>query len=160
MRCLPSGGRGRASGFTLDGKRQWLAIGVGVAPEAARKAAMAHAGASPREPKSGERTREARRQKALAARGRATFSTAIVKARVNGLRTRRRSDVDARSTREAGDRRRPVDALRRLEIVELLDTIADDTGKRTGDKVLSVLRSAFTWHAFATIAFARPSCPA
>src|SRR5262245_34832503 len=66
-RCLPSGKLTFGYRFTKDGRRRWLAIGVGITPEEARKAAAAHAGAIAKD-QDPMTAREQRRQRTLAAR--------------------------------------------------------------------------------------------
>ena len=80
-RRLPSGRLSYGLRFTKDGRRKWLAIGVGIAPEAARKAAQAHAGeaAKGNDPAT---VREMRRRKALATRTVNDILDGFVKARV------------------------------------------------------------------------------
>jgi hypothetical protein len=85
-RRLPSGRLTFGYRFTHDGKRQWLGIGVGIAPEAARKAATLHAGAVAKD-HNPVIERAARRQKALAARTVSDILDGFIKARVKGTIT-------------------------------------------------------------------------
>lgn len=157
-RRLPSGRLSYGLRFTKDGRRKWLAIGVGIAPEAARKAAQAHAGeaAKGNDPAT---EREMRRRKALATRTINDILDNFVKARVKGLRTEREvtSLLDRLVRPKIGTR--PIDALKRLEVVELLDKIAESKSPRTADKVLSVLNTAFRWHATRDDEFRSPIVP-
>ena len=68
VRRLPSGRLTYGFRYTAqDGKRRWLGLGVGIPPDAARKAALRHSGAV-----AGDADplpeREAKRRKALSAR--------------------------------------------------------------------------------------------
>jgi integrase len=143
-RRLPSGRLSYGLRFTKDGKRHWLAIGVGIAPEAARKAALVHAGnvANNQNPVT---EREARRQKTLAERTVDEVLDGFIKDRAR-LRTaaEMKSMLDRLVRPTIG--KRPANTLRRPEIVKMLDGIADTKGARTSDKVLSLLGSAFLWH--------------
>jgi integrase len=145
-RRLPSGRLSYGLRFTKDGRRRWLGIGVGIAPEAARKAAARHAGSVAKD-ENPVTEREARRRKTLAARTLNDILDAFVRERVKGLRTEGEltSLLDRFVRPELGSR--PIDAIKRLEVVELLDGIAADKSPRTADKVLSVLGTAFKWHA-------------
>src|SRR5579871_5515634 len=67
VRRLPSGRLSYGYRYTKDGKRHWLAIGVGIAPEAARKAAAGHAGSVAKDQNPVAEKRE-RRRRALAVR--------------------------------------------------------------------------------------------
>ena len=157
-RRLPSGRLSYALRFTKDGRRKWLAIGVGITPEAARKAAQAHAGeaAKGNDPAT---EREMRRRKTLATRTVDDILDGFVKSRVRGLRTE--SEVTSLLDRLVRPRigTRPIDALKRLEVVELLDKIAESKSPRTADKVLSVLNTAFRWHATRDDGFRSPIVP-
>ena len=51
---------------------------------------------------------------------------------------------------------RPIDSIKRSEIVRLLDKIEDGTGPRMADVALAVLRRVFTWHALRDDDFASP----
>jgi integrase len=146
VRRLPSGRLSYGLRFTKHGRRHWLAIGVGIAPEAARQVAVAHAGDVAKD-KNPVTEREARRRKALAARTLNDILDRFVRERVKGLRTEREvtSLLDRFVRPKLGPR--PIDAIKRLEVVELLDGIAESKSPRTADKVLSVLGTAFKWHA-------------
>ncbi len=51
---------------------------------------------------------------------------------------------------------RPIHAIKRSEIVRLLDEIEDKTGPRMADVTLAVLRRVFTWHALRDDDFSSP----
>jgi integrase len=51
---------------------------------------------------------------------------------------------------------RPIDSIKRSEIVRLLDKIEDGTGPRMADVTLAVLRRVFTWHALRDDDFRSP----
>jgi integrase len=51
---------------------------------------------------------------------------------------------------------RPIDSIKRSEIVRLLDQIEDKSGPRMADVTLAVLRRVFTWHALRDDDFASP----
>jgi integrase len=51
---------------------------------------------------------------------------------------------------------RPIDSIKRSEIVRLLDKIEDASGPRMADVTLAVLRRVFTWHALRDDDFRSP----
>jgi integrase len=51
---------------------------------------------------------------------------------------------------------RPIDSLKRSEIVRLLDRIEDNSGPRMADVTLGVLRRIFNWHALRSDEFRSP----
>lgn len=146
-RCLPSGRLAFGYRFTRSSRRRWLAIGVGIAPEAARKAASLHAGAvaKDRDPMT---ERQERRQRDLAARTLDQVLDAFLKEKVTD-RLRTESEIVSLLSRHIRPALgwRPVNEICRLEIVEMLDKIASETSARAADKTLGVLRSALNWHA-------------
>src|SRR5262249_8015940 len=147
VRRLPSGRVSYGYRFTKDGRRKWLAIGVGIPPETARKAASAHAGAVARD-HDPMTEREQRRQRTLAARTLDAILDAYVKEKVTG-RLRTESEIVSLFDRHVRPAlgKRPVNKVRRLEIVEMLDDVATNTSARAADKTLGVLRAALNWHA-------------
>jgi integrase len=54
---------------------------------------------------------------------------------------------------------RPVDAVRRLDIVHLLDDIEDTRGPAMADQTLAILRKIFNWHAVRSSDFRTPIVP-
>src|SRR5262245_32347305 len=127
VRRLSSGRLTYGYRFTKDGRRKWLAIGVGIPPEAARKAAAAHAGAVAKD-QDPMTEREQRRRRTLAARTLDEVLDAYVKEKVSGrLRTENEivSLFDRHIRPVLGGR--PVNEIRRLEIVEMLDDISAGT---------------------------------
>jgi integrase len=147
VRRLPSGRLTYGYRFTKDGRRKWLAIGIGIPPEAARKAAAAHAGAVAKD-QDPMTERQQRRLRNLAARTLDEVLDAYVKEKVTRrLRTEKEivSLFDRHVRPILGTR--PVNEIRRLEIVEMLDGIAALTSARAADKTLGVLRAALNWHA-------------
>src|SRR5262245_59183181 len=147
VRRLPSGRLCYGYRFTKDGRRKWLAIGVGIPPETARKAAAAHAGAVARD-HDPMTEREQRRRRTLAARTLDAVLDAYVKEKVTG-RLRTQSEIVSLFDRHVRPvlGKRPINELRRLEIVEMLDDIATNKAARAADKTLGVLRAALNWHA-------------
>lgn len=156
VRRLPSGKLSYGFRYTKSGKRRWIAIGVGLTPHDARQSATIHAGnvAKDLDPLT---RKEKRRQKGLATRTLNQVLDAFLK----------HCEV-TRQLRSLGDMRslldrlvrpklgtRPVSSIKRSEINDLLDGIADrpslysqdGKSRRVADKVLGVLRSAFNWHA-------------
>jgi integrase len=51
---------------------------------------------------------------------------------------------------------RPIDSIKRSDLVRMLDQIEDKSGARMADVTLAVLRRVFTWHALRTDDFASP----
>ncbi len=51
---------------------------------------------------------------------------------------------------------KPIDAIRRSDVVRLLDKIADERGPSSADHALAYLRRVFTWHASRTDDFHSP----
>jgi integrase len=147
VRRLPSGKLAYGYRFTKSGRRRWLAIGVGIPPEAARKAAAVHAGAVAKD-QDPMTAREQRRLRAVVSRTLDQVLDAYLKDRVMG---RLRTETEIVSLFERHVRPvlgwRPVNEIRRLHIVEMLDDIATKTSPRASDKTLGVLRSALNWHA-------------
>ncbi len=168
VRRLPSGRLSYGYRYTKDGRRHWLAIGVGIAPEAARKAAKAHAGkvATDGNPVS---ERQERRRRALAALTLNQVLDGFIEGRVRGRGLRTAAEMASLLDRHVRPRlgTRPVNEIRRREIVELLDQIAnakstrshDGKSRRVADKVLGVLRSALNWHATRDDEFRSPIVP-
>jgi integrase len=145
-----------------------LAIGVGIAPEAARKAVAAHAGAVAKD-QDPATEREQRRRRTLAARTLNQVLDGFVNDRVKGRGLRTAAEMQSLLDRHVRPTlgSRPVDEIKRLDIVELLDRIADakslrsqdGKSRRVADKVLSVLRSALNWHATRDDEFRSPIVP-
>ena len=87
VRRLPSGRLSYAFRYAKDGKRRWIRLGVGIPPDAARKAALKHAGnvAGDGDPLP---EREARRVEAMTARTVDDVLDGFLRhAKVKGLRT-------------------------------------------------------------------------
>jgi integrase len=159
VRRLPSGRLTYGLSYTKDGRRRWLAIGVGIPPEAARKAAAGHAGsvAKDQDPMT---ERQQRRQRVLAARTLDQVLDAYLKEKVIG-RLRTKNEITSLLSRQVRPilGSRPVSEIRRLDIVEMLDDIASKTSARAADKALGVLRSALNWHATRDDDFRSPIVP-
>jgi integrase len=51
---------------------------------------------------------------------------------------------------------RPIDSIKRSDLVAMLDRIEDERGARTADVVLATVRRAFTWYALRTDSFNNP----
>lgn len=155
VRRLPSGRLTYGFRYVKDGKRRWIGLGVGITPDAARKAALKHAGsvAGDGDPLP---EREARRVEAMAARTvNDVLDAFLVHAKAKGLRSHGEmtSLLDRYVRPKIGTA--PVNRLKRSEITKLLDDIAsqpstrsrDGQSRRVADKVLGVVRSAFNHHA-------------
>jgi integrase len=158
-RRLPSGRLAFGYRFTRSGRRRWLAIGVGIAPEAARKAASLHAGAVAKD-QDPMTERQERRQRVLAARTLDQVLDAFLKEKVTA-RLRTENEIVSLLSRHIRPALgwRPVNEIRRLDIVEMLDKIASRTSARAADKALGVLRSALNWHATRDDDFRSPIVP-
>lgn len=155
VRCLPSGRLTYGYRYVRDGKRRWIAIGVGITPADARKAAQKLAGqvAVDGDPLP---ERHARRLEALAQRTVDDVLDDWLREHVQVKQLRSRAEMESLLRRHVrpkiGDRR--VNELKRSEVVALLDGIAaqkstrssDGKSRRVADKVLGVLRSALAWH--------------
>jgi integrase len=156
VRRLPSGKLSYGYRYTTEGRRRWLAIGMGIPPDVARKAAVIHAGQVALD-KNPVTKREDRRRRALEARTINQVLDAFLKERVEGRQLRSRSEMASLLERyvrpKLGDRL--INEIKRSEVVAVLDDIADrpssrsrdGKSRRVADKVLGVLRSAFNWHA-------------
>ncbi len=166
VRRLPSGRTTFGFRYTgQDGNRRWIGLGVGITPDAARKAALKHAGAVAGD---GDPLpeREARRRKAASARTVNEVLDDFISHHVEVKQLRSRDDMESLLRRyvrpKLGDRR--VNDVRRSEITALLDEIAaqpskhsrDGKSRRVADKVLQVLRSAFRQHALRHDEFVSP----
>jgi integrase len=156
VRRLPSGRLSYGFRYTQDGRRRWIAIGVGIAPEAARRAAQAHAGkaAQGHNPMT---EREDRRRRTLSARTLNQVLDDFIRGHVEARGLRSAAEYKSLFDRHVRPRlgTRPVAEIKRLEIVEMLDQIADAKSIRSrdgkarcvADKALAFLRSALNWHA-------------
>jgi integrase len=153
----PTGRRRFALRYRFDGRTRKVTLPTGLSLAAARKMAADAAleldrGVDPRE------ARNAARAKAAAAAAdtlRAICGKYL--AREGGkLRTlRQRERVLARHIYPAlGDR--PIGSIRRGEIVRLLDKIEDQSGSRTADVVLTILRRILNWWALRDESFIPP----
>jgi integrase len=168
VRRLPSGKLSYGYRYTKDGHRRWLAIGMGIPPDVARKAAVIHAGevALDRNPLT---KREDRRRRAIEARTVDQILDAFLKERVEGRRLRSQSEIASLLDRCVRPKlgSRPINDIKRSEVVAVLDSIADrpssrsrdGKSRRVADKVLGVLRSAFNWHATRDDEFRSPIVP-
>ncbi len=156
VRRLPSGRLSYGYRYASLGKRRWIRLGVGIPPDAARKAALKHAGnvASDGDPLP---EREARRRKALAAR---TVDQVLDDwlrdyAKMKALRSYDEMESLLRRYVRPTLGVTRINDLKRSEIANLLSDIAaqpstrsrDGLSRRVADKVLGVLRSAFNWYA-------------
>lgn len=164
-RRLPSGLLSYGFRYRRDGQRRWIGLGVGLTPDAARKAAQILAGevAQRQDPLP---EREARRIENLAARTLDQVLDDWLAKHVKAKQLRSYDETASLLTRHVrpklGGRR--VNELKRVEIVALLDAIADQPSdrsrdgksRRVADKVLGVLRSALNWHATRDSEFASP----
>jgi integrase len=153
-RRLPSGAVSYSYRYSKDGSRRWIRLGIGITPHDARKAALKLAGhvAGDGDPLP---ERQARRRAAMAARTVNQVLDAFLDERVRGrLRTAREMEslLDRFVRPKLGGR--SINALKRSEVVALLDDIArqkskrsaDGKARRVSDKVLSVLRAAFNFY--------------
>ena len=156
VRRLPSGRLTYGLRYTKDGRRRWLAVGVGLAPQAAREAAAKFAGSVAKD-ENPMTDRADRRRRALAARTLDNILDEFLKEHVRARGLRTNSEIESLLDRYVRPvlGSRPVGEIKRSEIVALLDEISDrkssrsEDGKsrRVADKVLGVLRSALNWHA-------------
>jgi integrase len=156
VRRLPSGRLSYGYRYTHQGRRRWLAFKMGITPDKARKAAEACAGkvAVGDSPLT---EREEQRRQAIAALTLNQVLDGFLEGRVRGRGLRTSAEMASLLDRHVRSKlgTRPVNAIKRLEIVELLDQIAnakssrshDGKSRRVADKVLGVLRSALNWHA-------------
>jgi len=153
----PTGRRRFALRYRFDGKPRKVTLAAGLSLATARKAAADAAleldrGIDPRE------ARKAAKAKAAAAA--ADTVQAICEKYLaregDKLRTRRRRErVLARYIYPAlGDR--PIGAVRRGEIIHLLDQIEDKSGTRSADVALMALRRVFNWWAIRDETFTPP----
>jgi integrase len=143
----PSGRRRFVLRYRVHGQSRKVTLAAGLTLAAARKAAADAAvelerGTDPRESR-----QEAKRK---AAEARANTLAAVCAEYL-------RHDAELRTI---GDRERllrghvlpvlgnrPIASIKRGEIVRLLDKVADESGKRTADVVLSILRRVCNWYA-------------
>jgi len=72
------------------------------------------------------------------------------------LRTARRREqcLNTAVLPELGSRQ--IDSIKRSEIMRLLDKVEDQSGQRSADAVLQILRRIFNWHALRDDAFRTP----
>ncbi len=164
-RRLPSGLLSYGFRYRRDGQRRWIGLGVGLTPDAARKAAQILAGevAQRQDPLP---EREARRIENLAALtvDKVLDDFLAKHAKAKGLLSydEMESLLRRHVRPKIGNRR--INELKRSDIVALLDDIADQpstrsrdgTSRRVADKVLGVIRSAFNWHATRDDEFVSP----
>ncbi len=159
-RRLPSGRLTFGYRFTKDGRRRWLAIGVGITPEAARKAAARHAGSVAKD-ENPMTDREHRRRRAHSARTLDQRLDAWIKERVDGRGLRSAAEIKSLLDRYVRPRlgHRMVETVKRLDMVELLDRVAAEASPRTSDKVLSIMGTFFRWLALRDDEFRSPIVP-
>ena len=153
----PTGRKVWAVRYRFEGVTRKLTLDAGLTLAAARKAATA----ALHELERGVDPAVARTEaKTKAAAAKADTVTAICEGylRREGLKLR---TVDQRVSilkrlvyPVLGDR--PVESLKRSDIVRLLDRIEDGQGQRAADVTLSVLRRIFNWHALRSDTFIPP----
>ncbi|WP_374634375.1 tyrosine-type recombinase/integrase [Ferrovibrio sp.] len=166
-RCLPSGvvTYGLRYRDRATGKQRWLALGLHgqITPEEARRLAKQHAGAV-----AAARDPQAERQEARAAIVRAAVTKTVngvlddfLKRHVRKSRLRTADEIESVLKRlvrpEIGHH--PVYALRRVQVVEMLDRIEDRVSARQADKALAIIRKAFSWYATRDGEFNTPIVP-
>jgi integrase len=153
----PSGRRGFAVRYRYHGIPRKLTLPSGLTLAAARRLAADAAyqvaqGADP------AATKKAAKIEADAARANTVAAICAEYMRREGgkLRTSdQRESIFRRLILPAiGDR--PVDTIKRSELVRLLDKIEDQSGPRMADVALATLRRVFTWHALRTDEFSNP----
>jgi integrase len=153
----PTGRRRFALRYRFDGQPRKVTLPTGLSLAAARKAASDAAididrGVDPRE------ARKAARAKASAAAA-DTVQAICGKylAREGGkLRTLRQRERSLARYIYPALGERPIGSIRRGEVVRLLDKIEDESGSRTADVVLTVLRRIFNWWALRDENFVPP----
>jgi integrase len=165
VRRLPSGRLSYGYRYAKDGKRRWIRLGVGIVPDAARKAALKHAGnvAGDGDPLP---EREARRLEAMTARtvGLVLDDWLAGHAKMKALRSYDEMESLLRRYVRPTLGATRINDLKRSEIANLLSDIAahpstrsrDGLSRRVADKTLGVLRSAFNWHAIRDDEFVSP----
>ena len=153
----PTGRKVWAVRYRFEGATRKLTLNAGLTLAAARKAATT----ALHELESGNDPAAARAEaKINAAAARADTVTAICEAYLKRegykLRTvdQRVSILKRLIYPVIGDR--PVESLKRSDIVRLLDRIEDGQGQRAADVTLSVLRRVFNWHALRSDSFIPP----
>jgi integrase len=155
----PGGHRSWAVRYRFDGKPTKLTLGPWptLTLAAARKGAAdaLHDVASGIDP---SETRKAAKQKA--AESEANTVTAIceefLQRESKRLRTIDQRERILRRLVYPAIGPRPIDSLKRSEIVRLLDHIEDGSGPRMADVTLAVLRRVFHWHALRSDEFRSP----
>jgi integrase len=153
----PSGRRRFCLRYRFDGKSRKVTLAAGLSLAAARKVAADAA----LEIERGNDPREARRAaKQQVAAARADTVRAICESYL------KREGAKLRTAKQRvrllgkhiyptlGDR--PIGSVRRGEIVASLDKVEDNSGARTADVVLSILRRIFNWHAVRDDTFVPP----
>lgn len=153
----PSGARSYAVRYRYGGKPRKLTLKGGLSLKAARAAASAallevEQGRDPAEKKKAEKA------KTIAARADTVQAICEEYLKREGAKLRTVSERVSAFKRlvypEIGNQQ--IDALKRSQIVRLLDKIEDENGERTADLVLAYLRKVFNWHATRSDEFRSP----
>jgi len=153
----PTGRRRFALRYRFDGKPRKVTLSTGLSLADARKVAAEAAldldrGIDPREAR-----KAARAQAAAAAADTLQAICEKYLAREGGkLRTLRQRERTLARLVYPTLGERPIGTIRRGEIVRLLDKIEDDSGSRTADVVLMVLRRVCNWWAIRDETFVPP----
>jgi integrase len=156
----PSGRKGFAVRYRFRGRTRRLVLQSGVTLAQARKLAADAMFEVARGNDPGEARKAAQQQAELAAADTvAAVCREYIRREHAKLRTARpRESVLERLVYPAIGKR-PIEDVRRSEIVRMLDRIEDDCGARTADVTLSIVRRVFHWHARRSDTFRSPIVP-
>src|SRR5262245_93449 len=154
----PTGRRRFALRYRYDGKPRKVTLPTGLTLANARKMAADAAldldrGIDPRQARKEARTKAA----ADAADTLQAICGKYLAREGDKLRTKRQRERTLAKYVYPVLGERPIGSIRRGEIVRLLDKIEDNSGGRTADVVLSVLRRVFNWWAIRDESFVPPS---
>jgi integrase len=159
---LPTGSKSWALRYRLDGLPAKLTLGA--FPAMSLAAARKLAADAQHELAQGNNPKQAREDAKLkAAAAKADTVTAVCEEylvrEARKLRTfdQRVSILRRHVYPQIGDR--PIESLKRSDIVRILDRIEDNAGQRMADVTLSVLRRILNWHALRSDSFIPPIVP-
>jgi integrase len=153
----PSGKKGFAVRYRHRGRPRKLTLPAGITLAAARRLA-----AEAKEQVGQDLDPAAKKQAVRAAAMEAQANTvasvcaAYMKRESAKLRTSDQRESIFRRLVYPAIGERPIDSVRRSDLVAMLDRIEDHNGPRMADVTLAVLRRAFTWYALRTDDFNNP----